>query len=97
MLFRYFESKLIQQTLITSKVKLNEKLENASCHSVHNLFGIVYHLKHIDYKTQKHKFTSCSLRLFTDIFQWLNPSGRIVALVSTQSVTEMSTRNPSWG
>ena len=33
----------------------------------------------------------------TGIFQWLNPSGRIVALGSTQPVTEMSTRNPSWG
>ena len=31
------------------------------------------------------------------IFQLLNPSGRIVALGSTQRVTEMSTRNPSWG
>jgi hypothetical protein len=33
----------------------------------------------------------------TGIFQWLNPSGRIVALGSTQLLTEMSTRNPSWG
>jgi hypothetical protein len=33
----------------------------------------------------------------TGIFQWLNPSGRIVALGSTQPLTEMSTRNPSWG
>jgi hypothetical protein len=31
------------------------------------------------------------------MFQWLNPSGRIVALRSTQPLTEMSTRNPSWG
>jgi hypothetical protein len=33
----------------------------------------------------------------TGIFQWLNPSSRIVALGSTQPLTEMSTRNPSWG
>jgi hypothetical protein len=33
----------------------------------------------------------------TGIFQWLNPSGRIVAIGSTQPLTEMSTRNPSWG
>jgi hypothetical protein len=33
----------------------------------------------------------------TGIFQWLNPSGRIVALGSTQPLAEMSTRNPSWG
>jgi hypothetical protein len=33
----------------------------------------------------------------TGIFQWLNPSGRIVALGSTQPLIEMSTRNPSWG
>jgi hypothetical protein len=31
------------------------------------------------------------------IFQWLNPSGRIVALGSTQPLTEMSTRHHSWG
>jgi hypothetical protein len=33
----------------------------------------------------------------TGIFQGLNPSGRIVALGSTQPLTEMSTRSPSWG
>jgi hypothetical protein len=33
----------------------------------------------------------------TGIFQWLNPSGRIVALGSTQPLTDMSTRNPFWG
>ena len=33
----------------------------------------------------------------TGVFQWLNPSGRIVVLGSTQPVTEMSFRNPSWG
>jgi hypothetical protein len=30
-------------------------------------------------------------------FKCLNPSGRTVALGSTQPLTEMSTRNPSWG
>jgi hypothetical protein len=33
----------------------------------------------------------------TGIFQWLNPSGRILALGSTQPLTETSTRNSSWG
>jgi hypothetical protein len=33
----------------------------------------------------------------TGIFQCLNPSGRIVALGSTQSLTEISTRNLYWG
>jgi hypothetical protein len=33
----------------------------------------------------------------TGIFQWLNPSGHIVALGSTQPLKEMSTRNPSSG
>jgi hypothetical protein len=33
----------------------------------------------------------------TGIFQCLDPSGRTVALVSTQPLTEMSTRNSSWG
>ena len=31
------------------------------------------------------------------IFHSLKPSGRIVALGSTQPLTEMTTRNPSWG
>jgi hypothetical protein len=33
----------------------------------------------------------------TGIFQWLNPSCRIVALGSTQPLTQMSTSNLSWG
>jgi hypothetical protein len=31
------------------------------------------------------------------IFQWLNPPGRTMALGSTLPLTEMSTRNLSWG
>jgi len=31
------------------------------------------------------------------IFHWHNPSGHTVALGLTQPVTEMSTRNISWG
>ena len=31
------------------------------------------------------------------IFNWYNPSGPTMALGSTQPVTEMSTRNISWG
>ena len=31
------------------------------------------------------------------IFHWYNPSGRIKALGLTQPLTEMSTRNISWG
>ena len=33
----------------------------------------------------------------TGFFYWHNPSGRTMALGSTQSLTEMSTRNISWG
>ena len=33
----------------------------------------------------------------TGIFYWLNPSCRTMALGSTQPLTEMSTRNISWG
>jgi hypothetical protein len=32
----------------------------------------------------------------TGSFQWLNSSGGVVTLRSTQRLTEMSTRNPSW-
>jgi len=31
------------------------------------------------------------------IFHWRNPSGRTMALGSTQPLTEMGTRNISWG
>jgi len=30
-------------------------------------------------------------------FHWHNPSGRTMALTSTQTLTEMRTRNISWG
>jgi hypothetical protein len=33
----------------------------------------------------------------TGIFHWHNPSGRTMALGSNQPLTEMSTRNISWG
>jgi hypothetical protein len=33
----------------------------------------------------------------TGSFHWYNPSGRTMALVSTRPLTEMSTRNISWG
>ena len=33
----------------------------------------------------------------TEIFHWHNPSGRTMALRYTQPLTEMSTRNISWG
>jgi hypothetical protein len=32
-----------------------------------------------------------------DFFHWHNPVGRILVLGSTQPLTEMSTRNISWG
>jgi hypothetical protein len=32
-----------------------------------------------------------------DFFIWHNPVGRTMALGSTQPLTEMSTRNISWG
>jgi hypothetical protein len=31
------------------------------------------------------------------IFHWLNPSGRTLALESTQPLTEMNTRDITWG
>jgi hypothetical protein len=33
----------------------------------------------------------------TGIFHWHNPSGCTMAMGSTQPLTEMSTRNISWG
>jgi len=38
-----------------------------------------------------------SIRDGVGIFHWHNPSGRAMALGLTQPLTEMSTRNISWG
>jgi hypothetical protein len=51
------------------------------------------------------KFWACHLLCLTNratyfklgIFHWHNPSGRTMSLGSTQPLTEMSTRNISWG
>jgi hypothetical protein len=50
-----------------------------------------------DHCATNRKVAGSILDVVAGIFQWLNPSGRIVVLGSTQSLTEMSTRNPSWG
>jgi len=47
----------------------------------------------LHYKPEVHRFDS---RWFTGIFHCHNPSGRIMTLRSTQSLTEMSTGNISW-
>ena len=54
--------------------------------------GIV--VKALCYKLAGHGFDS---RWCHWIFQWHNPSGRTVALGSTQPLAEMSTRCISWG
>ena len=43
------------------------------------------------------KVASSILSGVIGIFHWHNPSGRTVTLESTQPLTEMSTRNISWG
>jgi hypothetical protein len=50
----------------------------------------------------RHCFTSPTVAgsisdCFIGVFHWHNPSGRTMALGLTQSLTEMSTRNISWG
>jgi hypothetical protein len=50
----------------------------------------------------RHSATSCKVAgsipdSGVGIFHWHNPTGRTVALGLTQPVTEMSTRNISWG
>ena len=47
--------------------------------------------------TTSRKVAGSILDGVTGIFHWYNPSGRTVALASTQPLTEMSTRNTSWG
>jgi hypothetical protein len=44
-----------------------------------------------------HQYYHSKLYFLTGIFHWNNPSGRTMAMGSTQSLTEMSTRNNSWG
>ena len=46
------------------------------------------------YKTEGRGFDS---RLSLEYFHWHNPSGRTMALGLTWSITEMNTRNISWG
>ena len=43
------------------------------------------------------RFSYCVTSGYDGIFQLHNPSGRTMALWSTQSLTEISTRNISWG
>ena len=43
------------------------------------------------------KVLSSILDSVTGIFHWHNPSSHKVALVSTEPLTEMNTRNISWG
>jgi len=44
-----------------------------------------------------HLFETLRYKLEGRRFDWHNPSGHTMALESTQSLTEMSTRNISWG
>ena len=46
---------------------------------------------------QAGKVTGSILDGVIGIFHWHNPSGRIVALEMTQTVTDMSAKNISWG
>ena len=55
-----------------------------------------------DYSWLRHCATSLKVMSsipdgFIEIFHWHNPSGRAMSLGLTQPLTEMSTRNISWG
>jgi hypothetical protein len=65
-------------------------------HSRMDLSEIRVELEEFQFRKHK-KFAGSIPDGVTGIFQSLNPSGRIVALGSTQPLTEMSTRNPSCG
>ena len=66
------------------------------------LFGTWEFMRHEWHSWLRHCTTSWKVagsipNDVTGIFHWHNPSGRTVALGLTQPVTEMSTRNISWG
>ena len=55
-----------------------------------HIYGVGYAVKRLRTRV---RFPMVSL----EFFNWHNPSGRTVALGSTQSLTETSTSNISWG
>jgi len=57
---------------------------------------IILHTKHIHLATSR-KVAGSIPDGVIEIFQLHNPTGRTMALGSTQPLTEMSTRNISWG
>jgi hypothetical protein len=73
--------------------RISRNLIEESCKKVWG-YAVAQLVEALSYKPEGRGFYS---RWSQGIFQWLNPSGRIVALGSTQPLAEMSTRNPSWG
>jgi len=68
---------------------------------LHEVIYLVKHYKSIWRSWPRHCATSRKVAgsipdYVIEIFHWHNPSGRTVALGSTQPLTEMSTRNISW-
>jgi len=51
----------------------------------------------VDWGTTSRKVAGSIPDCVNEIFHWHNPSGRTMALELTQPLTEMNTRNISWG
>ena len=89
-------------TMETDGVLYEVRRQAKEINETRNIFHSVRHVNKTEYFGFRHCATSRKVAGsipdgVTGIFQWLNPSGRIVALGSTQPLTEISTRNPSWG
>ena len=56
-----------------------------------------YSRKHQRHRSTSREVAGSILDCATGIFHWHNPSGRTMTMGSTHPLTEMSTRNISWG
>jgi hypothetical protein len=85
------------QTSIHITLQRNNTWHHA-CILTHNYYYYYYYiLFRLRHFSTSRKVTGSIPDDVTGIFHWHNPSGRTMALGSTQPLTEMSTRNISWG
>jgi len=79
---------------MTEILAANERSFNKSYLKEKSIFQFHFTQQVLRYKPEGRGFDS---RWINEILLWLDPSGSTMTLGSTQPVTEMSTRNISWG
>jgi len=75
---------------------LIEHRDNCNIYTQPPLFIYVKIFTSAEARSLRHCATSRKVAESIGIFHWNNPSGRTLAVVSTQPLTEMSTKNISW-